>query len=237
MNVRYAIYFSPDPQLPLSQTAAQWLERDEHGNRVTDVPLLYTNTTSPDHLKKQYIATPAHYGFHATIKPPFMLAKGYSEQQLDNSLQEFCRLLKPFTLPKLQVSLMGSFFCLTLAGGCDESASLAVDRLAEETVRHFDIFRRPPTEKELAKRRETGLTDRQDEMLRRWGYPYLLSEFRFHMTLSEKLKHTGTQEQCHSELSQRFYGEMLELIPFDSLCLFREVEKNPFTLVRRYALS
>ncbi|HZD24872.1 MAG TPA: DUF1045 domain-containing protein, partial [Alphaproteobacteria bacterium] len=44
--------------------------------------------------------------------------------------------------------------------------------------------RAPPQAAELAKRRAAGLTPRQEDLLRRWGYPYVMEEFRFHITLT-----------------------------------------------------
>ena len=51
----------------------------------------------------------------------------------------------------------------------------------------------PPAE--LARRRAGGLTPRQDELLQRWGYPFVLEEFRFHMSLTGPLSgvHADTQ--------------------------------------------
>ena len=54
-------------------------------------------------------------------------------------------------------------------------------------MREFDRFRAPADAAELAKRRAAGLTKRQDELLMRWGYPYVMDEFRFHLTLTGKL--------------------------------------------------
>ena len=43
------------------------------------------------------------------------------------------------------------------------------------------------TEAELARRRRATLTVRQDEMLVRWGYPYVFETWFFHMTLTRRL--------------------------------------------------
>ncbi len=41
--------------------------------------------------------------------------------------------------------------------------------------------------KELQRRRAANLTPRQEFLLMHWGYPYVLDEFRFHMTLTRRL--------------------------------------------------
>ncbi len=61
------------------------------------------------------------------------------------------------------------------------------DRLAELCVKDLDRFRAPPVAAELARRRGAGLSLRQETLLARWGYPYVLDEVRFHMTLTARL--------------------------------------------------
>src|SRR5262249_54746601 len=51
-------------------------------------------------------------------------------------------------------------------------------------VTAFDNFRSPVTPEERRRRLGAGLTNRQIENLDRWGYPYVLEDFRFHMTLT-----------------------------------------------------
>ncbi|MEL0143355.1 MAG: DUF1045 domain-containing protein, partial [Alphaproteobacteria bacterium] len=37
------------------------------------------------------------------------------------------------------------------------------------------------------RRRAHGLTERQDANLTRWGYPYVMEDFQFHLTLTDQL--------------------------------------------------
>ena len=60
-----------------------------------------------------------------------------------------------------------------------------IQSLAEIMVREIDAFRKPLTKEELNTKTK-GLTRSQDENLIKWGYPYVFSEFRFHMTLTAK---------------------------------------------------
>src|SRR5262249_55828072 len=83
-----------------------------------------------------------------------------------------------FALPPLQGKLMGDFLALA-----PEAREPRLERLAADCVMHFDRYRAPLREEELLRRRRTPLSARQDALLERWGYPYVLEEFRFHFSL------------------------------------------------------
>jgi len=89
---------------------------------------------------------------------------------------------------------------------------------------------------ELARRRAAGLTQRQDTLLLRWGYPYVMEEFRFHLTL------TGKLDADLAETVQRYLVRTLAPVlpaPFrvEDLCLFGEDDQGRFHLIDRFALS
>jgi len=130
----------------------------------------------------QITATPRKYGFHGTIKPPFALANGTTQAELREAARDLCATLSPVTLEALELSRLGRFLALT-----PKSDSTALGDLAAEYVRELDRFRAPATEAELARRRQANLSPRQDALLLEWGYPYVMEEFRFHMTLSGRL--------------------------------------------------
>jgi Protein of unknown function (DUF1045) len=52
----------------------------------------------------------------------------------------------------------------------------------------FDAFRAPMSAAERARRVASGLSPGQLNHLDRWGYPYLFDEFRFHMTLTGRVR-------------------------------------------------
>jgi len=89
---------------------------------------------------------------------------------------------RPFVLPPLTVSDHGGFLAITLTTCCP-----ALQTLAESCVRETDPHRQMPSAAELGRRRATGLSARQEAMLTRWGYPYVMQEWVFHMTLSRRL--------------------------------------------------
>ncbi|WP_338068773.1 DUF1045 domain-containing protein [Aliiroseovarius marinus] len=175
---RYAIYYTA-PQGALADFGASWLGWDLVTGR--EVP----HQTLPD-LSQTEIAkitqTPRKYGFHGTIKPPFRLAEGCDAEGLLQAFQRAARQVAPVTLDGLKLAQIGRFLALVIDG---DQAPLAA--LAGHMVAKLDPFRAPANDAELARRRAAGLTPAQDEMLVKWGYPYVFDEFKFHLTLSGKL--------------------------------------------------
>jgi hypothetical protein len=73
---------------------------------------------------------------------------------------------------------------------------------------------------------------RQIALLREWGYPYVLDEYRFHMTLSDSLDDAQARASIVSEWTQRI--ERLGPLPVHGAALFVESEPGaPFTLWQR----
>jgi len=112
-----------------------------------------------------------------------------------------------------------------------------MDRLAAACVEQFDGFRAPPSVAELAKRRRAKLTPAQEELLVRFGYPYVMREFRFHMTL------TGRLADPESERVGKILAEMVaplcrESLRIDAVSLFQQPHRHmPFHIVGRYRLA
>lgn len=224
---RFAIYFTPAPESPLAQAAASWLGRDIWANPVSSRPPLSGLTTQRIHTLLQ---APRHYGFHATVKPPFRLASGKTATELHRRLQAFAAKASAFTLPPLHLTMMGHFFCLRLQ---EPPALLA---LAAGVVRGFDDLRQPPTLEELNKHRAPGLTAHQETMLQAWGYPYVLDEFRFHLTLTGPVTDPKEQQYIADELERHFPAGVLEELSFDTLSLFMEEDSQPLRCIARYPL-
>jgi hypothetical protein len=109
-----------------------------------------------------------------------------------------------------------------------------VHALADACVVAFDPFRAPPPAADLERRRAGGLSPRQDELLLRWGYPYVLDQFRFHMTLTERL---DEPERGHvlALLRARAASAIEEPASIDAITLFTQpCEDAPFEVVERY---
>ena len=103
-------------------------------------------------------------------------------------------------------------------------------------VRDLDPFRAAATPAELNKRRQARLSPRQDANLLTWGYPYVMEDFRFHITL------TGRLDKAAREATQTALSHLLDpLLPrpfaITSLCHFGEDAQGRFHLIRRYPLT
>ncbi len=175
MYSRYALYFTL-PDGPLARFGAGWLGWDVATGKAAEHPEI-PGLAIPD-----LTARPSKYGFHATLKPPFVLAEGLSAADLEAKLAAYVAHTPAVEAQALRLTRLGGFLALTPAGKASELTTLAA-----KLVRAFDNFRAPPGSEELARRRATGLSEEQEANLQRWGYPYVMEEFRFHITLTRKL--------------------------------------------------
>ncbi|MBY6154903.1 DUF1045 domain-containing protein [Vannielia litorea] len=221
---RYAIYYTP-PEGALANFGASWLGWDaELGREVAQ-----TEVTGLD--MAAVTEAPRKYGFHGTIKPPFRLVESKDREGLEAALCEVCATTPPVLLDGLRLATLGRFLALVLEGDVTPLSDLAA-----RVVTELDGFRAPPGVAELDRRRQGGLTARQDALLLRWGYPYVLDEFRFHLTLTGALDAVSARRAevvLGSKLSQ------LSLSPFQirSLCLVGEGDDGRFRLIRRVPLG
>lgn len=226
---RFAIYFAPPEDSPLTRLAAAWLGRDAFGDSpLPDPP---RNGFSRE-IWRAATSDPRTYGFHATLKPPFRLLPDTRQDQLIEALEAFAAQRKSFTAPPLKMSSLSSFMALTLSAPSPDFEALAAD-----CVREFDALRAPPFEEELSRRKRARLSARQLEYLHEWGYPYVMEEWRFHMTLTSSLE-TPLFENIGEHLDDLFSAHCGGPLPVDSICLFeQDGEGVPFCAVRRFFFS
>ena len=218
---RFAIYYIP-PAGPLADFGAAWLGWDVVQGRAARQPGL----PGLDDITM----TPRKYGFHGTLKPPFRLADGYTAGDLQSAVAKLAESLTPASCDSLQLTSMGGFLALTPQG--DTSG---LQRVARACVQALDAFRAPASEAETARRRQAGLSARQDALLQQWGYPYVADEFRFHLTLSGKLT-----EDAQDKLMRALKAHLPSLpAPFaiSSIALVGEQDDGFFTMIHRYALT
>jgi putative phosphonate metabolism protein len=223
MTARYAIYYCPEADAPLTHAAATFLGRDAFHRPVDPrAPLPGLDNLDLDHLT----ADPRGYGFHATLKAPFELADGRCEEELVQALEAFCRVTASFTAP-IEVSDIGPFIALRLAAPCIE-----MDQLHRSCVTEFESFRAPLSTADLERRRRARLTVQQDLWLQQFGYPYIFDDFRFHMTLTGAIKDDGLRAKVVRALSDRFASFEGEF-RFETLALFKqETRQDPFNVVK-----
>ncbi len=222
--MRYAIYYTPNYDDPLTRLGSQWLGRDAFTGKAAIQPVLEEVSRERLHV---LTADPRRYGFHATLKPPFTLTDGRSEEELRDAFTEFCELVPGFTLPGLSVTRLGSFLALTQSAPVE-----ALDVLAATCVETFDPFRAPLSQIDRERRMRSRLSERQLSLLGRWGYPYVFEEFRFHMTLSGRLN-DGAEADCLMRDAIRYFAAVTERPrAFSTIGLFVERERGgPFTVL------
>ena len=217
---RYAIYYIPD--LPLFQIGSDWLG----WNSITGQETLL----SADHHR--ITDRPRKYGFHATVKPPFSLASNSTQGDLQDAFQTFCATVFPATGGTLKISRLGRFLAMT-----PDVQSTEVMDLAASTVSHFDKFRAPLSDKDIAKRRERRLTPEQDALMLRWGYPYVMQEFKFHMTLTGPLQNDEIDAIEH-DAKTRFQEFLDQPLNLASLALLGEDrDSGRFHVIERLPLG
>lgn len=215
---RYAIYYLP-PEGPFAQFGAQWLGWDV----ATATPCPQTDAQAA------LTRVPRKYGFHATLKPPFFLADGKDAGGLAKAVEALAKDQASVRLDGLALSQIGRFLALTSVGDTGP-----LNALAARIVQELDLFRAPPSDAELARRRAGGLSAAQETNLQRWGYPYVMDEFRFHMTLSGKI---DIPDQAKEMILPRLEGIPLAPYTIDTIALVGERDDGLFELVQRYTLS
>ena len=222
---RYAIYYAPASG-DFADFTARLLGWDAAQGQRVDHPDVAGLPKPVEALTD----TPRKYGFHGTIKPPFHLAAGTDEAGLQAAVAELAARLAPVTLPGLQLVDLHGFVALTPLGN---TAGLAA--LAAQVVTGLDAFRAPPSPQEIARRKPDQMSDRQRELLAQWGYPYVMDQFQFHLTL------TGSLTPADSAATLRALRPHLEpLLPqpfvLSDLALFGQGRDGMFRILHRYPL-
>jgi hypothetical protein len=175
---RYAIYFVPPPDSDLYRFGSGVLGYDSyHGKRIANWAIEHLGKSKGEQFTRQ----PRRYGFHATLKAPFFLKRGIDERTLFNELDAFGAKRRPLLPTRLKLHTIGEFIALV-----PHEPSKAINLLAADCVKYFDRFRARMTMVEREKR-SPGLSKRQAIYLARYGFPYILDEFRFHLTLTGRL--------------------------------------------------
>ena len=228
-TARYAIYFAPGASSPLHDFGSRWLGRDAiTGQDMAGYSVAGFSTARARELTE----APRHYGFHATLKPPFHLANGAQPDELFVAVRSLASEIAPFSLKALELRWLSTFLALV-----PSEHSTQLSYLADECVRRFDGFREPPSEEELAKRRSAGLTCNQLGLLERWGYPYVMEEFRFHMSLTGPMRDAQEKDRIFSAAEVLTCSHRRSPLEITSVCVFKqESRETHFFLAQRFKL-
>ncbi|KKB77806.1 hypothetical protein VW35_14220 [Devosia soli] len=228
MSERFAIYYAPSATSPLWDRASAWLGRDPLTGESFDGTVAGIERNRLLNLTQ----SASRYAFHATIKPPMALAPGMTLDDLRAALAGFAGRQQPFVLGQLQVASLDGFLALIPA-----EPNEALQDFAAYVVEEFEPFRAELTLKDRAARLARGLTPRQEELLDSYGYPYVFDEFRFHMTLTDRLPEEDRADILSA--AQAWFGpDLVEPVNFDRLVLFHEPDSGgPFKRLEDYKLG
>ncbi|MEI6733880.1 MAG: DUF1045 domain-containing protein [Comamonadaceae bacterium] len=230
MTARYAVYFSPARHSPWWTFGAHWLGRDECQDAALTQPV-----SSQAELAdlSSITAEPRRYGFHATLKAPFHLRGKRTVDELAVRMEMMAKTLKPVDLGPLRAIMLGNFVALVPVKRFDPTASLATS-----CVLGLDDLRAPLSEADLARRQRVPLSAREQELLRQYGYPYVLELFRLHFTLSGPVPaHTA---RCVIQEVAEYVKQLNATAPLklDRLCLFTEsAPGHPFKRLIDFSLG
>lgn len=219
---RFAIYYAPD-QGAFADAAAAWLGWDLARGVAVAQPALPFDVQG-------LTADPRKYGFHGTIKPPFRLAGGVVLGDLAQAVQALAARLAPVEMGGVDLAMIEGFLALVPQGD-----ARALNTLAAEVVRVLDPFRAPLTAVETARRRPDSLTPRQRDLLALYGYPFVMEEFQFHLTLSGRLD-IAVQPKVMAAARAHFDGLLPSPFALRDLCLCGEDAAGQFHLLYRYPL-
>jgi putative phosphonate metabolism protein len=226
---RYAIYYAPAPGSDLDRFGAELLGYDAFSG--LDRPFADgIEKAIPDW--RDLTGDPRKYGFHATLKAPFSLAPGKTTTELLAACGTFANAPRAIPVIKPIVNLISGFVAIVPA---DPSGELG--RLAADCVSAFDGFRAPLTAEDRARRNPSRLTPSQRAHLDRWGYPYVMEDFRLHMTLTGRLG-AERRETVLAILQGRFASLKITTLAIDAIALFRQDGADSrFRIVKYFLLS
>jgi len=226
---RYAIYYAAARGSTLDRFGAELLGQDAWTGEELPFPPGVTEAV-PDWY--ELTRDPRRYGFHATVKAPFALAPGRTEVDLVATCATFAGEARAIPTFRPVVDSISGFIAV-IPG--ERSAPL--DRLAADCVTSFDAFRSPLTARDRARRNPDKLTERQRDHLDRWGYPYVMEEFRFHMTLTGRLDATR-RGPVLDMLRRRFAATGIDCLSVDRIALFRQDTPDVcFRIIADWALQ
>ncbi|VVE86337.1 DUF1045 domain-containing protein [Pandoraea bronchicola] len=232
---RFAIYYAPPAGSCWWNEGSRWLGRDAITGRSLNAP----QVPGLSRTLHDVTADPRRYGLHATLKAPMRLAPQARLGDLRGIAAVVAARHAPFDLA-VHADVVDTdngkrpgFVALRPTIG--SAGAKAVDALAADCVQAFDDLRAPLTDAELAKRHAPSLSSRQRELLAHWGYPYVLEEFRFHVTLSDRVDASDAAAIINWWQPR---VQALGAMRADSLALFVQPSPGePFLLHERFFLG
>lgn len=224
MFERYAVFYTAPPGA-FADFCASWLGWDSRAGAYVPHPDI------GDLDVAALTAVPRKYGFHGTLKAPFRLAENTGVADLQDAVAAFAETLIPIANLPMVLQFHRGFIALRPA---EDTAEL--NRFASRIVTELDSFRAAAPPEELARRRAAGLTPRQDQNMMTWGYPYVLEDFHFHLTLTGRLD-DATGAAVMAALAPHMNRVMPQAIALDHITLMGQASDGMFHEIHRYALT
>ena len=226
---RYAIYFTPQPGTALAAFGRSWFGRANDGATLQ----AFSDSGFAGTGFAKVPSAPGRYtGLHALLKAPFALRDGMGVDALKSRLVSFATRRKPAETGPLTLAREGRFLVLRPV-----EPTPVLEWLAAQCVAAFEDFAAPPGDTERAAHASPNLSDYQRLLLESFGDPYVLSEYRFYITL------TGPLDKTHLErVTQALWPVLEEIcasgVTVDGLSLFGDCGgRSPMRLVGRYRLG
>jgi hypothetical protein len=214
---RYAIYWTPWPGSDFARFGERWFG-----------PAAEVFGLAPE-LAARAKAAPARYGLHATLKAPFRLRPDVTVEDVQRALDDFCAVRRAPWGGPLRLAQFQDYLGLVLS-----AQTAAIDWLAAECVTRFDRFRAPLDKGDRDRRADAGLTAEERTMLETFGYPYVLSTFRFHISLAGALSRAELNE-VSAALAPHLVPFMSESFRIGDLSLLGEpLGGGVFALISRH---
>jgi hypothetical protein len=226
---RYAIYFTPQPGTALAAFGRSWFGRANDGATLqafSDAGFAGTGFAKITSVPGRYT------GLHALFKAPFALRDGFALEALKSRLISFATRRKPAETGPLTLARAGRFLVLRPV-----EPTPMLEWLAAQCVGAFDDFAAPLSEAERSAHASPNLSDYQRLLLESFGDPFVLSEYRFCITL------TGPLDANHLErVAQALWPVLEEIcasgVTVDGLSLFGDSGgRSPMRLIGRYRLG
>ncbi len=222
---RYAIYYAPESDSDLGRFGQAWLNHQ-------DQPGLRGGSSNPISAARIKALTegPRRHGFHGTLKPPFELNPTHRREGLLAAARVFARSLSPVEIPPLELAVIGQFIAFTPI-----AESAALEKLAAACVRAFEGFRMPMSKEQEESYKLNKLTVHQEQMLEHWGYPYVMEEFSFHMSLTDRIdsdKERQSLMEMLKELAQPVLGK--PILIRDLVVFAQDAIDAPMSVIERF---
>ena len=223
-EARIALYYAPPSASAWWQAGSEWLGRDAESGQSIEPPHVAALAQPVVSLT----VAPRRYGWHGTLVPPFHIAEGCTQDQVVAAANTWAKNISPFDVPT-QAAEMGRFVALRAA---QPEHDEAIRDIAASALHALASLRARPSNEDMQRRLTSSLNARQLALLHEWGYPYVLDEFRFHMTLSDSIDSAPLRAAIRTHWGAR--SETLGPLPFHGAALFvQENRVAPFSLWQR----